>query len=254
LAGSDSDRPKEQRAAADATKKAGDSRIDELLSYFAEKFKAKRGVPYNVMRGKDGRLMKEALGTYDVEMLKGAVDLFFTIDDRWIKTTDHSVNAFSHKLSFLAGKLSEQKGKAEQQQRPETPNERYLREQYENGLRNKQRSEDAERILTEMFEGSGQKQHWHTTNHTYTADARALVIDALKHGASSLDCLHIIDRLWREVKGQPDRLQHYDPLVIFSPPTFARLLRALHEHKPLLDALRLPTEPDSKPRILKAVS
>ena len=90
------------------------SNHSETIKYFVGKWELKHHEKYKFQSGKDASIVQALVALYKPETLHGLIDLFFNIDDQWIKSTDYSLGVFStqvNKLSVRMASIQEEKKK-----------------------------------------------------------------------------------------------------------------------------------------------
>jgi hypothetical protein len=208
------------RKADAAAGKETDPRIKELMTYFHDKHLARVGEKI-LLGGKDAKLFQDMLKAYPADQIKRMLDSFFASNHKFILDAGYTVGVFHSQIPklLLRPEVKPQK-KTEAQIRSELE-----REAEWECRREKQIPDEAENILCQMTRYSGKQ---------FAPEAIKPIIDLLRDGANSIYCLTLIVRLWWEWKDTtPER---YDPAVIFAPENYKLYLRALHEHRPKLDA------------------
>jgi len=81
--------------------------IKLFVDYAFETFGAKfDGEKLNINGGKDGKIIKRLLGTYDLEKLKKLWDKFIESEDEFIKKTGVSIGVFSSQINKLISSRS----------------------------------------------------------------------------------------------------------------------------------------------------
>lgn len=75
--------------------------IRDLLSYFDQAHRLRFGKPYRVLGGKDSKLAKSLLETYEMSDLRRWIDAFFATFDQFIRNSTYSFGVFASCIGKL---------------------------------------------------------------------------------------------------------------------------------------------------------
>lgn len=75
--------------------------IKKFIDYFYDKHLKETGEKYYVKGGRDGESVKRMLGTYSLEKLQRFVDVYFWMEDEWIKEKGYSIGKFESNIEKI---------------------------------------------------------------------------------------------------------------------------------------------------------
>jgi len=84
-----------------ASESAAPSPVKIAIDYYYQKFRAKFGEKPVIDGGKDGALMKKLVETFGETRLKELIDLFFEIDDEFIRNSGYTIGVFKSQINKL---------------------------------------------------------------------------------------------------------------------------------------------------------
>ncbi len=77
---------KSKKRERDASHSNGsDPRVKEFLTYWQDEYQKRTGSPYVITHGKDGKIIKTLLATFDLAKVKDAALRFFDSKDPWVR-------------------------------------------------------------------------------------------------------------------------------------------------------------------------
>ena len=79
-----------------------------FIDYFYNKFKEKTSEKYHVDGGKDGKIVKNLLGTYNIEKLKAFCDYYFNSRDKFILDAGYSIGVFKSVIAKIISQKNKQ--------------------------------------------------------------------------------------------------------------------------------------------------
>jgi len=82
-----------------------DPRVKEFIDWFKNGYQERFAQPYHVKDGKDGRLVKSLLRTFDLPELKRRVARLWESDDPFISGTDRGIGILANQINKLASAL-----------------------------------------------------------------------------------------------------------------------------------------------------
>jgi len=84
-----------------ASEPAAPSPVKIAIDYYHQKFRAKFGEKPVIDGGKDGALMKKLVETFGETRLKELIDVFFEIDDEFIRNSGYTIGVFKSQINKL---------------------------------------------------------------------------------------------------------------------------------------------------------
>lgn len=75
--------------------------IKQFMSFWSESFRTKFGTLYHPNGKKEELIVKELLGSFSLDELKGLVEKFFELDDPWIRKAGYTIGIFYSQINKL---------------------------------------------------------------------------------------------------------------------------------------------------------
>jgi hypothetical protein len=89
-----------------SVRRESNPQVKTVIDYFCRRYRELRGEPYLVSDGRDGKLIKELLGTFDEPTIHARIDSFLASPaDKWVLEQGWSILAFRHRFNGLGGKI-----------------------------------------------------------------------------------------------------------------------------------------------------
>lgn len=75
--------------------------VGAFIKTFCERYRARFGATYHVLRSRDVPLTRALLKQYPADHLARLADILFEVDDAWVRKTDRGIGILSVRASWL---------------------------------------------------------------------------------------------------------------------------------------------------------